>query len=64
MHPMTQLSMGIMACQPYSKFTHAYHTGTHKTKLWESAYEDALDVCARVSRIAAIVYHNCYKDVI
>jgi len=24
--------------------------------------EDALDVCAKVSRIAAIIYHNCYGD--
>lgn len=55
--------MGIMACQPYSKFARAYHEGIHKTKLWEPALEDALDVCARVSRIAALVYYNCYKNV-
>lgn len=24
--------------------------------------EDALDICAKVSRIAAIIYHNCYGD--
>lgn len=24
--------------------------------------EDALDLCAKVSRIAAIIYHNCYGD--
>ena len=24
--------------------------------------EDALDLCAKVSRIAAIIYHNCYDD--
>jgi citrate synthase len=58
MHPMTQFSMGIMACQPLSKFAKAYSHGVHKSKYWESTFEDALDVCARVSRIAAIVYHN------
>lgn len=63
MHPMTQFAMGIMACQPYSHFTKAYHEGIHKSKYWEPAFEDALDVCAKVSRIASIVYHNCYKDV-
>lgn len=63
MHPMTQFSMGIMACQPLSKFARAYHEGIHKTKYWEPALEDALDVCARVSRIAAIIYFNCYKNV-
>ena len=24
--------------------------------------EDALDLCAKVSRIAAIIYHNAYGD--
>ena len=62
MHPMTQLSMGVLACQPQSKFAKAYSDGIHKSKYWEPTFEDALDVCARVSRIAAIIYHNCYGD--
>lgn len=33
----------------------------HKSKYWEATFEDALDLCAKVSRIAAIVYHNRYK---
>ena len=63
MHPMTQLSAGILACQPGSKFAKAYHEGIHKSKYWDPTYEDALDVCAKVSRIAALIFHNCYKDV-
>ena len=63
MHPMTQLSMGIMSCQPASKFVAAYQEGIHKTKYWEPVLEDALDVIAKIGRIAAIVYHNCYKEV-
>jgi hypothetical protein len=35
-----------------------------KNKYWESVLEDALDVIAKVARVAAIVYHNCYTDVI
>lgn len=62
MHPMTQFSMGVMACQPYSKFAKAYHDGIHKSKYWEPTLEDALDVCAKVSRIAALVFHNTYKS--
>jgi citrate synthase len=46
MHPMTQLSMGVMACQPNSKFAKAYRDGVHKSKYWETTLEDALDVCA------------------
>ena len=60
MHPMTQFSMGVMACQPKSKFVEAYQNGIHKSKYWEPTLEDALDLCAKVSRIAALVFHNCY----
>lgn len=31
-------------------------------KYWEPTLEDALDLCAKVSRIAAIIFHNCYGD--
>lgn len=62
MHPMTQLSAGVLACQPGSKFVEAYQGGIHKTRYWEPTFEDALDLCAKVSRIAAIIYHNCYGD--
>jgi len=60
MHPMTQLSAGVLACQPRSKFVKAYQGGIHKSKYWEPTMEDALDLCARVSRIAALVFGNCY----
>lgn len=62
MHAMTQLSAGVLMCQPDSHFMKAYQGGVHKTKYWESTFEDALDVCAKVSRIAAIIFHNKYGD--
>ena len=62
MHAMTQFSAGILMCQPSSHFMKAYQNGVHKSKYWESTFEDALDVCAKVSRIAAIVFHNKYGD--
>lgn len=40
----------------------AYHSGVHKSQYWESTLEDALDLIAKVPRIAAIIYHNCYGD--
>lgn len=49
-------------CQTSSHFQKAYSSGVHKSKYWESTYEDALDVCAKVSRIASIVYNNKYGD--
>ena len=62
MHAMTQLSMGVLACQPRSHFMQAYQSGVHKTKYWESTLEDCLDLCAKVSRIAAIIFANKYGD--
>lgn len=55
--------MGVLACQPESKFVKAYKDGIHKSKYWEPTLEDALDVCAKVSRIAALVYNNTYHSV-
>ena len=62
MHPMAQLSAGVLVCQPNSKFVKAYQDGIHKSKYWEPTLEDCLDLCAKVSRIAAIIYHNCFGD--
>ena len=62
MHAMTQFSMGVMACQPKSHFMKAYQSGVHKTKYWESTLQDCLDLCAKVNRIAAIVFANKYGD--
>jgi citrate synthase len=36
--------------------------GIQKDRYWEATLEDALDLCAKVARIAAIIYHNCYGD--
>ncbi len=33
-----------------------------KTDYWKHTFEDALDVCAKMSRIAALVYHNSYGE--
>jgi citrate synthase len=54
--------MGILTCQPQSKFAKAYNEGVNKKMYWESTYEDAIDVCAKVSRVAALVYHNSFGD--
>eukprot|EP00929_Paragymnodinium_shiwhaense_P119747 TRINITY_DN9164_c0_g1_i1.p1 TRINITY_DN9164_c0_g1~~TRINITY_DN9164_c0_g1_i1.p1 ORF type:complete len:295 (-),score=66.70 TRINITY_DN9164_c0_g1_i1:478-1305(-) len=62
MHPMTQFSMGLMACQTESKFAKAYADGVHKSKYWEYAYEDIIDLFAKIPEIAAIVYRHTYAD--
>ena len=60
---MTQFSMGVLSCQPDSHFAKAYQSGVHKSKYWQSTLEDTLDLCAKVSRIATLIYHNSFKNV-
>lgn len=62
MHPMTQLSIGLSACQTGSKFAAAYAAGVHKSTYWEHTYEDVLDVIAKLPKIAAIIYRTKYFD--
>lgn len=37
-HPMTRLTVGILALQPHSQFFKAYQSGLPKAKYWEPAY--------------------------
>jgi len=63
MHAMTQLSMGIMACQPTSEFFQAYNAGTLKrADYWKMVFEDSLTLMARVPIIAARIFRNQYFD--
>lgn len=62
MHPMTQFSIGVLACQPDSIFAKNYRDGLHKSKYWESVFEDSMDVIAKNKRIAALIYHNLYQS--
>ncbi|GAB4823211.1 hypothetical protein N2152v2_010257 [Parachlorella kessleri] len=60
-HPMTQLAQAVLALQVESKFQKAYTSGVHKSKYWESIYEDSMDLIAKLPAIAALIYRNTYK---
>eukprot|EP00249_Psilotum_nudum_P008156 c21077_g1_i1 orf=360-1784(+) len=60
-HPMTQFSTGIMALQVQSAFQKAYEEGLTKSKYWEPAYEDSLNLIACLPVIAAYIYRRVYK---
>jgi citrate synthase len=60
MHPMTQLSAAVLMMQPESKFAKAYHGGVHKSKYYESAFEDVLDLVAKLPTAASLIYRNTY----
>ena len=61
-HPMVMLSVGILAMQRDSKFAAFYNSGKfNKTTAWESVYEDASDLVARIPIIAAFIYNLKYR---
>lgn len=62
LHPMAQFSAAITACNSDSKFAKAYADGVNKTSYWEYAYEDSMDLIAKLPTIAAIIYRNLYRD--
>lgn len=62
MHPMTQFTIGLNACQTESKFAKAYADGVPKTDYHQYALDDILDVVAKMPEIAATIYRNVYFD--
>jgi citrate synthase len=62
MHPMTQMTIGLNACQTDSKFAKAYADGVAKSEYHHYALEDILDVIAKLPEIAATIYRNVYFD--
>ena len=62
MHPMTQLSIGVLALGSDSEFDTAYSKGMRKTEYWRPMLEDCINLVAKIPMLAAIVYRNIYKD--
>ena len=61
-HPMTMFVTGIMALQTESAFCKKYGEGMSKKDHWAYVFDDAMDLIARLPRIAAYVYRRKYKD--
>lgn len=59
---MTQLSLSILRLQPNSRFAQAIENGTQKSDLWDSCYEDAMDLIARLPALAAYIYRHSYRN--
>ncbi|XP_065321533.1 citrate synthase, mitochondrial-like [Gordionus sp. m RMFG-2023] len=62
MHPMSQFSAAITALNTESKFVEAYQTGVSKSKYWEYAYEDSMNLIAKLPTLASIIYRNIYRE--
>jgi len=61
-HPMTQFNVGIMALRTESAFAKRYAEGMPKSEYWEATYEDAMNLIARLPRVAAYIYRRMYHD--
>lgn len=59
---MTQLSIGVAALNHDSKFATAYERGIPKTEYWIHAFEDSLDLLAKLPVLAARIYSNVYRN--
>jgi citrate synthase len=60
-HPMTQFVVAIMALQTESQFSKRYAAGMNKKDYWDATFDDAMDLIARLPRIAAYIYRRKYK---
>jgi citrate synthase len=61
-HPMTQFSVAINAMQTESCFARRYDEGMKKSDYWDSTYEDAMNLLARLPRVAAYIYRRTYHQ--
>jgi citrate synthase len=58
--PMVQFSTAILSMASTSKFQAAYLDGMGKQDYWDPAYEDVMDLIARLPRIASYIYRRMY----
>eukprot|EP01015_Nassula_variabilis_P006545 TRINITY_DN1499_c0_g1_i4.p1 TRINITY_DN1499_c0_g1~~TRINITY_DN1499_c0_g1_i4.p1 ORF type:complete len:342 (+),score=53.94 TRINITY_DN1499_c0_g1_i4:67-1092(+) len=61
-HPMTSLAMAILYFQKDSQFATAYSNGIPKSEYWRYTHEDALNLLAKIPKIAAYLYRRKYKN--
>lgn len=62
MHPMTQLSIGLMALQQGSIYAQKYREGVNKKELWKYTLEDGLDIVAKMPLLTARIFRNVWFD--
>ena len=60
--PMTIFSAAIIAMATESRFQKAYREGISKKDIWEPAFEDVMNLVARLPRIASYIYRRLYHQ--
>ncbi len=61
-HPMAILSAAVMSMEKESIFNARYHRGLHKEDYWDSTYEDATNLIAKMPVIGAYIYNKLYTN--
>ena len=59
-HPMAILSAAVMSLQRESHFSIKYKKGMSKMDYWDSTYEDATNLLAKMPLIGAYIYNKLY----
>lgn len=63
MHPMSMLSSALIFLQKDSVFAREYAQGkASKNFFWELYFEDAMDLIAKIPRLAAFIYRHKYHQ--
>merc|ERR1712034_135418 len=52
----------MAALNSESKFAQAYSDGVHKSKYWDTSFEDSMDLIAKLPVVAATIYNNLYRE--
>jgi citrate synthase len=60
-HPMTMFSAALLAMQRESIFAKRYAEGMSKMDYWDPAFEDAMNLLAKLPQIAAYIYRMKYR---
>lgn len=60
-HPMAILSAAVMSLQRESHFNIKYEKGMNKMDYWDSTYEDAINLLAKMPLIGAYIYNKLYQ---
>ncbi len=60
-HPMAILSAAVMSLQRESNFSIQYKKGMNKIDFWDSTYEDATNLLAKMPLIGAYIYNKLYN---
>ena len=61
-HPMTQFIIAITSMNADSIFASRYFEGMSKHDYWDATYEDAMNLIARLPRVAAYIYRKTYHN--